>query len=73
MNDCKNIKPDTASEIYKLYYMEASNAVTYSVGQRIDVPGQCLDIALVVYRVMEDILPCNGLWSAHAKCYISFN
>ena len=43
-----------------------------SAGQRISVPRQYLDIyiALVAGKQENVVLPCNGLWSAHAKCYI---
>ena len=49
-----------------------------SVDQRNYLPGQYLDIALIPRkyrycpgcRVIQEILPCTGLWSAHAKWYI---
>ena len=56
--------------------------IDQSVGQSIAVPWQYLDIALDVAHIpgkylyialaagQYKILPCNGLWSIHAKCYI---
>ena len=48
-----------------------------SVGQRIPVPWEYLDIALDVAHIPGKylyislkILPCNSLWSVHTKCYI---
>ena len=41
-----------------------------SVGQKISVLPQYVDIALVAGKQENVVLPCNGLWSAHAKCYI---